>query len=207
VQLQVERERARVATSARNHVRPTSHERDRLGQRTALAISALEHLPIERPCQATAADGGHAEVGRLLGQEVDHLQRVLKPDLLFSEAARDLDRAEHPDHPIEPTAPGDRVDVRPEDDRREILPIAHAMPEQVADRVDLRQQPGIGHLFRQPRPRSRVLGCEWPARPAGLIDGVEGAKSLPVSVKALLSNQEMVATAVGCIVHRPEDTE
>jgi hypothetical protein len=125
----------------------------------------------------------------------------------LSERARHFDGPEHADHPVEPTAPGDRVNVRTEDNRRKILPLARATSDQVPDRVDLGQQPGIGHPLREPRPRSRVLRCERPARPARLIRGAEGAESLPVSVKTLLVDREPGVGAVGYTLHRPEDTE
>lgn len=165
VQLQVGRDRAGAPGHRLDRVRPPADGGQRLAQGAPGVVAPVERLPIERAGQRHAADAGDPERRWLLGQEVDHFERVAQPDAGGVERADDRDAGQHTEHPVEATRAGHGIGVRADHERRQVGG-AVAMTHQVAGGVHGGRQPGRPHLVGQPGPAGDERWREGPARPA-----------------------------------------
>ena len=155
--------RLEIAAIARgiDHGARTSGEpglRQRIAQCRAVAIAARIDLRLgQQPAEGTAADE-RAEMALLIGprRDID----------AAAERARDLQAVDHAQRAIQPAGMRLRLDMAAEQQMRAV---AARAADDVADAVDLRLEPGLGHPRRQPVSRLHVLGRIGRPMHAGLV--------------------------------------
>src|SRR5690606_36267595 len=99
-----------------------------------------------------AADAGEAEVARLLGEEIDDLERVVEDDALLPQRLGDLEPGEHAERAVEAPARRHRVGMRTENDRPARRLAARQMPDEIAAGIARDREPRGRELLLQPGP-------------------------------------------------------
>jgi hypothetical protein len=122
VQFEINGDVLRTATDLRQIFRVVPAAQEGFTQSEAAGIFLLKQMIVQHSCHCPAADGRHTEVGRLFREKTDNFHRVSENCLGLLQTPRDLQRPEDADHPVEPAAAVDRIDVRPKYDRRKSLP-------------------------------------------------------------------------------------
>ena len=132
----------------------------RIAQHDAGIVAAQQHGgQVEPAAQRLAAERRGVEPGALLVGERDHRDR------LRTAGGNDLERARHPERPVEAAAAPDAVEVRADPPPRRI--VVRTRP-QVAGRIALHQEPRAGGLALEPRAgRGVLLGPGQPERALG----------------------------------------
>jgi hypothetical protein len=139
---------------------------DRLGalrRRGALAIDHVGELPpTERANRNPASDAGYAEPCALLSGE-SHNPATGADSAPVAKQPDDLQGDRNARYPIEPSALGYRVEMRP--DQHEIVRVPRP-GEAVADRIDVPLQAELGGVLGEHGMSGPLLGREREPRPA-----------------------------------------
>ena len=140
VQLDIAVERARSAPGVGNSLGMAADAADPLGLRET--IPALVELAWDR-----TAGGGAAAVqairerAALLVRPDHHFERMIRDERTIGDSAHHFDRRQHAEVAVEVATARHRVDVGPEQDGRQIGPLARPCREDVAGGVDPRLRP------------------------------------------------------------------
>ena len=128
-------------------------------------LGQFKHPGIERADHAAAADAGQAVFARLLGQEIDDLDRMIKPYAGIAQGAHDFEAGRNACDAVEPPSRGDGIAVRAHRDHPERGVGTLKSPDQVTGGVDPHIETGLGKAPSEP---SSAFEKQRPKRAAGV---------------------------------------
>ncbi|KEH12681.1 hypothetical protein GY15_18765 [Delftia sp. 670] len=180
---------AGAAQRAVQRLGPRADAPHAFGQGFALRVAGGQHGGVQLARQRAAAYAGDAVVAGLLGQEVDHLERVLQGDAVFMQAVRHLDAGQHADDAVEAPAHHHSVAVRAGGDGGAFCAARSGLgsrqaADQIAAFIQMHLHARGRELGAQPGAGLVELGREGAAGPGPVGQG-EGGQGLDTAPKAL----------------------